>query len=405
VTSLRPAKNSKDIAPDSVLKIVYNETILKSLGTISILVSNSLYESVSMSSDLVSVSANTLTIRHLKNFPFNSHVSVRVNASCVRDSSFNYSGLIDTAKWHFETRRAAPYVTGFYPDSGSVGVAVAIHPYMVFNETVHKTTGSIRLFENAILKEKIDVSNPRIKVTGNVVTITPLGRFQWNSDISIAIDSGFADTFGYICKSIDQSHWRFRTITQPSIVTLSPVNNSTGNKSSSKLTIRFDRALLLDSVKPISIYENGSLVKKILLNDASVTLNGVNLSIDPLYQFKSSAHVSIKVPADALKDNSGNYFQGIDTASWQFIIENTSGIATNNYTQVMRFYPNPFSNQCYIETDEDIEQVELMDVLGKIRKIDFSKEEGRYLLQLDQLSAGTYMLRVNATHFIMISKS
>jgi hypothetical protein len=364
-----------------------------------------LYESISTSSDLVKVSGNTLTIKHLKKLPFNSHISVRVNAACVRDSSFNYSGLIDTAKWHFETRRAAPYVTGFYPDSGSVGVAVAVHPYMVFNETVHKKNGSIRLFENGILKEKIDVSSSRIKVTGNVVTITPLGRFQWNSDISIAIDSGFADTFGYVCKSIDQSHWRFRTIAQPGIVTLSPINNSTGNKSSSKLTIRFDRVLTLDSIKPILIFENGSLVKQVLLNDVSVTLNGVNLSIDPLYQFKSSSYVSIKVPADALKDNSGNYFQGIDTAAWHFVVERNSGIRSLDQAKVMHLYPNPFAENCYLETEENIDQIELIDVLGKVRLIDFAKEEGRYLLYLNQLSEGTYMLRINATYLIMISKS
>jgi hypothetical protein len=171
------------------------------------------------------------------------------------------------------------------------------------------------------------------------------------------------------------------------------------------LTIRFDRALTIDSIKPILIFENGSLVRQVLVNDASVTLNGVNLSIDPLYQFKASAYVSVKLPADALKDNSGNYFQGIDTAAWHFVVESNSGINSLEQASDMHLYPNPFAENCYLETEENIDQIELIDVLGKVRLIDFTKEEGRYLLYLNQLSEGTYMLRVNATYLIMISKS
>ena len=71
----------------------------------------------------------------------------------------------------------------------------------------------------------------------------------------------------------------------------------------------------------------------------------------------------------------------------------------------MHLYPNPFAENCYLETEENIDQIELIDVLGKVRLIDFAKEEGRYLLYLNQLSEGTYILRINATYLIMISKS
>ncbi len=406
VTSLMPAKNSIGIAPDSALHVVFSEAVIKSTGTVLIYANNQLYESIALSSDLVSVNNSVLNIKHLKKFPFNSHISIKLSAKSVRDSSFNYyTSTIDTINWHFETRRSAPYITAFSPDSGAVGVSVKVVPYMVFDEKVRKLAGAVRVYENGVLIDSILTGSSRIAVTGNVVSITPVRPFKYNSIIRIEADSCFADTFGYRCAMLKGNTWLFRTQTQPIVLSLSPLHLSKDNDQSTKLTIRFDRNVIVDSIKSISVFENGAIVKLITINSAQVSFNGAVLSIDPGIIFKDGAWVSVSIPASALKDLNGANISGIDSANWHFSIKNTSDIKQLETSGLFMVYPNPVTEDCYLQTNSAIESIELLDMLGRTIKLPVVKEEQGYLLKLDQLPAGTYMLRVNAEHLIKISKS
>lgn len=406
VIAVKPAKNSIGIASDSTLQVVFSEAVIKSTGTLLIYANNQLFETISMSSDLVTVNNSVLSIKHLKKLPFNSHIAVRLSARSVRDSSFNYHATaIDTNSWHFETRRAKPYITAFSPDSGALGVSVKVKPYIVFDEKVNKTEGAVKIFENGMLIDSIPTLSSRIAVTGNVVTITPLRVLKYSSVIRIEIDSCFADTFGYRCAMLRGNAWLFRTQTQPVVQSLSPLHLSKDNDQSTILTIRFDRNVQIDSVKNIGIFENGNLLKQISINSAGVTISGAMLSINPSVVFKEGAWVSVALPANSLTDLNGAYFSGIDSANWHFGIKNASSVKQIRSSELFSLYPNPVADECYLDAGIVIESLELTDMNGKSFKLPIVKEEQRYKINMGQLPSGIYMLHINALHSIMISKS
>lgn len=405
VLSFKPSNNSSGIATDSVLQVAFSETILKSVGNISIYANNQLYESIAVSSDLVSVQGNVMRIKHLKNFPFNSRIAVKVAAKSVRDSSFNFNTVgIDTVQWHFDTKRSRPVVTGFYPDSGQSSVSVKVIPYLVFDAHVRKQSGSIRLYENGLLSDSIDVNSQRVVVTGNVVSITPRKSFAYNATVVIRLDACLSDTFGASMSALSGDQWLFKTQSQAQVLTLSPQHLSKDNSSSTLLTIRFDKALTVDSVKQVKLYENGKLIKQIPLSDAAVTLTGSVMSIDPRVVFRSGARIGVEIPPNCLKDAAGAYFQGIDTTQWKFTVQtinSLNGIVKSEFV----VYPNPSYGDLQIETEQAIEQLELFNMQGEQMHIPYTKNEVGYSLSLQTLAPGVYLLRINSAHTIKISKS
>lgn len=406
VVSLKPVKKSIDIATDTTLQVIFSEPVFKSNGTALIFVDNQLYESISFSSDLVHVSGPVLYIKHLRKFPFNSHVSVKLSAKCIRDSSFNYNITgIDTANWYFETRQSAPNIIAFMPDSGTNNISVNVRPYIVFDEKVHKVSGSVRIFENGVLMENISSNDSRIAATGNVVTITPYRPFKYNSFIRIEADSCFADTFGYRCAMVTGNKWLFRTQTQPQVLSRSPVPFSKDIDPSTSLTIRFDRNIQIDSVKDIRIFEDGQLLRQISLNSAAVTITGSLMSIVPNVTFKKGSWVSVSIPGNALMDVNKAYFSGIDSSDWHFTVKNSSSLQVIKGDDQFKIYPNPFSSECHLEANTMIESLELTDMQGRAIQLPVERVEQGYLLSLTHLPVGTYVLRVNAQHLIMISKS
>lgn len=405
VTALMPAKNSTGIAQDTVLKVIFSETVLKASGTVSIYANNQLYESISVGSDLVSVQGNVMQIKHLKKFPFNARIAVKVAAKTVRDSSFNFNTIgVDTIQWHFETKRSQPIVTGFYPDSGQSNVSVKVKPYLVFDAHVRKQSGSIKIYENGRLTDSMDVNSQRVVVTGNVVSITPLKSLGYNTTIHITLDACLSDTLGVRMVPISGQTWTFKTQSQAQILSLSPQHLSKDNESSTLLTIRFDKALSVDSVKSVKLFENGVLIKQIPLNDAAVTLTGSIMSIDPRIEFKSGARVGVYIPSNSLVDASGAYFQGVDTAQWKFSVRKINSVLVNEMV-AFDVYPNPSIGDIQIVTEMEINQLELMSMQGDVFLMPVNRNENGYTLSMQTLAPGVYLLRINSSHTIKISKS
>jgi hypothetical protein len=115
--------------------------------------------------------------------------------------------------------------------------------------------------------------------------------------------------------------------TQPSIVSLSPVNGETGVLRESNLVAKFDEPIRLMSGGTITVTDltDGSSTTAITLPDARVSSpKGNNLVIKLDSNLKSATPYSIRISADAIEDLSStpNAFAGIaDDITWTFTTE------------------------------------------------------------------------------------
>ncbi|KAF5074510.1 MBG domain [anaerobic digester metagenome] len=76
----------------------------------------------------------------------------------------------------------------------------------------------------------------------------------------------------------------------------------------------------------------------------------------------------------------------------------TVGIGTQNISQVQA-YPNPFTNNLNIQSDEDIKTVQVMDITGKTACMYSNVNSSNLLIPTDQLRQGIYIIVIQtATH-------
>jgi len=236
------------------------------------------------------------------------------------------------------------------------------------------------------------------------VTIQPTNTFAYNAIIEIEVDSCLSNKYGYKNKPVKSGKWVFRTVSRASIVKLIPASMSTEVDVAQKLTMQFDRTLTLDSIKPIRIFENGVLKHQFNTDAAAVTYSGNYLSIQTNTEFKSNSRIAVEFPAGALVDQNGTSFSGIDTSNWWFTTTSNSSIASLESAK-FKLYPMPVSDKFRIESGIDIDKLELVDINGKVIKIEAIKNDGYWELNLEGLVSGYYILRINAQYSMKISKT
>ena len=68
-------------------------------------------------------------------------------------------------------------------------------------------------------------------------------------------------------------------------------------------------------------------------------------------------------------------------------------------------YPNPSIGDIQIVTEMEINQLELMSMQGDVFLMPVNRNENGYTLSMQTLAPGVYLLRINSSHTIKISKS
>ena len=122
----------------------------------------------------------------------------------------------------------APVTTALIPAKGTKNVAITSVLQINCNEKLKKgSAGNIRIYENNKLKETIVVSDLKVTVNGNSVTIVPTANFSNKARIAISIDKGtFTDTAGNQLAAIDSAGWSFNTVEKLGTI---EINNTFAN--------------------------------------------------------------------------------------------------------------------------------------------------------------------------------
>jgi hypothetical protein len=137
----------------------------------------------------------------------------------------------------------APKTLVFIPADNEKDVTINSTLDMYFDEPVKKGTGNIRVYENNILKETINVSDAKVKLTSKFATFTAASNFANGARIAIAMDKGiFKDTADNDIALLDSTNWAFFTVKKAGIYStkLSSYKPIYPNPSQKQLYISFE---------------------------------------------------------------------------------------------------------------------------------------------------------------------
>ncbi|WP_026777111.1 Ig-like domain-containing protein [Polaribacter sp. Hel_I_88] len=106
-----PKNNQKEVLLPQALQLKFNETVLKNSGNITITdtENNSVFETINVNSNNVSVTNGIVTIKSSQNFEFNKTYSVTIDENTFKDAQgLSYDGISNLSMWNFSTIVVSP---------------------------------------------------------------------------------------------------------------------------------------------------------------------------------------------------------------------------------------------------------------------------------------------------------
>ncbi|MFC3789398.1 Ig-like domain-containing protein [Paenibacillus sp. GCM10012307] len=327
--SFSPAHKEIGVAVNAPLTMSFNTPMAKGSGSIEIrrISDNRVFQTISVSSTNVQVSASLVTISH-SNFDANTGYYVVIDSGAFRsaDGSTNFQGISDASTWSFTTVDTQnPTVKTFSPSRGSTATALDTKLEITFDKEVYPRTGNvvIRNASNDTVFASIPVTSDLVTGGGtSKIIINPGKQFVDNSSYYVQIgNQAFADGSGNNYTGInDKTTWSFKVnkdTSAPYIVTYSPVNNATNVSTSPTMFITFNKPIQRgDGV--IIIRRSGT--SSSFSTTATVdTTDNKKLNIKPSSSLINGVSYYVEIPSGAVTDLAGNKFAGIQNEfQWTF---------------------------------------------------------------------------------------
>lgn len=291
---------------DDEMTITFDEAV--AIGSGNIYVRNydngEVVQVIGVADTTVSVDGDVATIKH-DSFPEAMNFYVTADAGTFVDTSANanpWEGIAqeDIDTWKFSTADAvAPGVIaegGLFPAPGSTNVPMNTAIEITFDKQIQlNTDGETRWVviynEDWTPYQVIEVNSSNIDLkpvtdpyyeTSRVFSVIHM-NLQPNSTYYVRVMAGsVVDAAGNSFAGIDDDSWSFTTEDNqaPTIVSLTPADDSTGVAVNTNLTIEFDRGVMGNGAGMIGLYmeqpgvEIGTLVESIDPTSDAVTIDG-----------------------------------------------------------------------------------------------------------------------------------
>jgi len=353
----RPANNATDMEVGANLNIYFSEAIKKGSGNIVIrkVSDNSAVENIDVTDySKVTVKNTVLSINPAKDLDEYTNYYVQIDNGAIKDlSGKNFAGITDATTWKFKTADfTLPTITSFTPADNGDNVALGANLVLKFSEAVNKGGGNIVIKKVSDLSviENIDVNSAKVTVSGDTVTINPANNLAERTEYSVEIDRGAVrdlagnDYLGLAALSntafaLDPSNfnkysyesylntfrastWNFTTTdpTAPTAISFTPTTNQMNVGVSANLVLNLSEAVRKGTgnifIKKVS---DNSVVEKIDVTSATVTVSGSNVMINPTADLARDTQYYAEIDNGAIKDLAGNNFAGITNATtWKF---------------------------------------------------------------------------------------
>jgi len=330
--------NTSGTALNSKLTIVYNENVVKKVGTIYIkYASNDVTVQTLSEANCVLKSDNkTLEITPLANFDYNKQYYVVVTEGLVEDPAGNKSAAVTGTGWNFTTVvDAGPFtVSSSNPANEADKVAAGINPITVtFNRDIkvgsQSSTAKITLKDITTTPVIVidDAANTgRFSYSGAVLTIDTKTDIVAGKKYELTINTGIVtDNFNTPNTSKVIVFYTYDN-NGPKVISHTPVKDATNVLTSTNVVLNWDETpLMLDGSGITAAKIKGSSAA-----NALVTVNGSNAytaSIDGLQwtlsmdaPFSQKTTYSVTVKQDLVKDAAGN---SRSEYSWSFTTADT----------------------------------------------------------------------------------
>lgn len=331
LVSLTPTNGAIGVSLVNNISMTFNENIAQNAGTITIKRSsdNSVFETITTPSALVTISTVSAVINPTNNFQNNTQYYVEVSNGAITDLAGNlYAGFTGNSTWQFTTPdNVAPTVVSLSPTNGANNAASTTNLVITFNESVQKGTGNIvikRSSDNAVA-ETISVSAAEVSIAGAVVTINPVNDLPAGVQYYVEVANGAIKDLSNnnFAGFTGNSTWQFNVVdvTAPNLVSLSPANNATNIVLGANLVMTFNENMQKATAGTINIkrVNNNTTFESINVANANVSISGAVVTINPTNDLEPNMQYYVEVPSGVLKDLAGNDYAGFVTNNaWRF---------------------------------------------------------------------------------------
>lgn len=352
LVSFTPADGAINVNENDDLVLTFSEPVSAVAGK-NIVIHNadgSVFETIDASTATFDGSEITIPVSMLAS---SGSYYVNMEAGAFEDTLGNASyAITGSAMWNFDVRDfVAPTVSTYSPADNATNVLVGSNLVLTFSENVKKgASGNIVIINSDDeTLATIPVTDSRVTISGATVTINPdtlnYGEvyhvFVDNTAILDMNDNAFAGIS-------DATTWNF-TMEQgdfvaPTVLAMTPADNSTDVDMTSDLTIRFSEKVTPVAGKFIKVYRSGVAT---LFASVEAT-NAVKVS-DSIYtitlpDLESATGYYVQIDAGSFKDGFNNEYAGIANESdWNFTSEDYVAPTVSSF--------NPADNATEVLTD------------------------------------------------------
>ena len=159
------------------------------------------------------------------------------------------------------------------------------------------------------------------------------------------------------------------------VVSLSPANEATDVALDANVQVTFN--------KDITAGNLSGIIFSPAVTGVSASVNGAVLSITH-DGFAYNTEYTVTIPAGAIV--------GFDEViTWKFTTEEGTGLPTNELANI-QIYPNPVGNEMYIQTEQNITRIVVLDMQGRVV---LQQQGGSSTVNMQSVASGIYTVQIH----------
>ena len=331
VTVVDPANGAVNVAINKVIRVTFNESIIKGTGWIELVTSNG-----SVVPSTWSISGNVLTVNVNSTLIHGIKYMVLIHTGSVTDLAGNIvAGYV--SRFTTSTDVTVPSVRSVDPANNAVNVAANKVIKVTFKETVQTGTGWIELVNN-----NGTIIPSTWSINGNILTVTPNSTLTKGTKYLLLVHTGsVTDLAGNNVKSY-VSRFTVDTVA-PTVKVVDPANNAVSVALNKVIKVTFSESIRAGTGWIELQNSNGTVIP------STWSINGNILTVTPNTTLTKGTKYLLLVHTGSVMDLAGNNVAGY-VSRFTTVSQSTSIIlGSTSYGYVEKeVYGNQSSNQTVV---------------------------------------------------------
>ncbi len=174
------------------------------------------------------------------------------------------------------------------------------------------------------------------------------------------------------------------------IVGTIPKNGATNVKTTPTLQIEFNQEIKKGEGSIYICNSYGRIIIDIDINDEEVEIVGNKVVVSLFTELEPEEDYHVEIDEKAIAGNENNYFPGIASdKKWYFSTYSLSSKSNAAENIEPAFYPNPAHNTIHLTGQELVEEIQIINLTGKLV---FSETSQKTSLNISNLPQGMYIV-------------